>query len=106
MCKQRAIHFLRILALIEGVSFLLLLFVGMPLKYGLAMPLGVKVLGWIHGVLFAGFCLGLVLATLLAGWRMRRGLLLLTAALLPFGPFFVDGRFPRYLREAEGDSLR
>jgi integral membrane protein len=50
----------RMIAIIEGWSFILLLLIGMPLKYMAGIPLPVKILGWIHGVLFVAFC-GLLL---------------------------------------------
>lgn len=46
------IRILRIVALIEGVSFLVLLGIGMPLKYLADIPAAVRITGWAHGVLF------------------------------------------------------
>jgi integral membrane protein len=43
---------LRIIGFIEGVSFLILLLIAMPLKYYFDLPMAVKITGWIHGVLF------------------------------------------------------
>ena len=83
---------LRALAWMEGLSFLLLLGVAMPLKYAAGRPLAVKVFGWIHGALFVAL---LVLAALEArrGRRpLRWTLLVLLASLLPFGPFLLDRR--------------
>ena len=50
---------LRILAFAEGVSFLLILFVTMPLKYGMGMADPNYVVGLIHGLLFVMY-VGLV----------------------------------------------
>src|SRR5688572_25686419 len=77
---------LRTVAKIEGVSFLVLLGIAMPLKYAAGIPEAVKIVGWIHGVLFVALC------ALIAG-AMRRGNLpfktaamVFVASLLPFGP--------------------
>lgn len=90
---------LRTLAWIEGISFLLLLGVAMPLKYLADLPMAVKVAGWAHGILFVAFAGALALTMLVAGWTLARGALFFIAALLPFGPFVVDGRLRRH--EAE-----
>ena len=42
----------RIISMVEGVSFLLLLFAAMPAKYYLGVPEAVTVMGWAHGILF------------------------------------------------------
>lgn len=92
---------LRAIGLIEGVSFLLLLGVAMPLKYLAGMPQAVSVVGWIHGVLFITFCIALTQAHQEAKWSAWRSGTVLIAALLPFGPFVIDGRLRR-----EDDALR
>ena len=86
---------LRTIGLIEGVSFLLLLGVAMPLKYFAGLPLAVKIAGWIHGLLFIAFCMFLLAAQGERRWPMRRTALVFVAALLPFGPFVIDGRLRR-----------
>jgi integral membrane protein len=93
---------LRIVGWIEGVSFLLLLGVAMPLKYAYGRPEYVKVLGWVHGLLF--FAFGALLAVVHANlaWPLRRTALVFLAALLPFGPFVMDSR----MRTWEAESPR
>ena len=83
---------LRAIGLVEGVSFLILLGVAMPLKYFAGMPQTVKVVGWIHGLLFITFCMALLQTRLDAKWNAWRTGTILVAALLPFGPFVIDGR--------------
>ncbi len=83
---------LRTIGLIEGVSFLLLLGVAMPLKYFAGLPQAVKIVGWIHGLLFITFCMLLLQARLDAKWNAWRTGTILVAALLPFGPFVIDNR--------------
>ena len=85
---------LRLVGRLEAVSFLLLLGVAMPLKYGLGMPGAVKVVGWGHGVLFMLYCLLVLRAA--TEYRFKHTLTagLFVAALLPFGPFFAERRLP------------
>ncbi|MEX0802068.1 MAG: DUF3817 domain-containing protein [Candidatus Binatia bacterium] len=83
---------LRVIGLIEGVSFLLLLGVAMPLKYFAGLPTAVTVVGWLHGILFIGFFIVLMLARESMQWGLRWTGIVLLAALLPLGPFVIDGR--------------
>ena len=80
------------LAFLDGIALLLLVFIAVPLKYLLDLPLGVKILGPIHGTLF----LSLMIASLSAVSRgtLRPGLaaLLFVGALLPLGAFYADYR--------------
>ena len=90
---------LRRLGLVEGTSFLVLLFVAMPLKYLADWPAAVKWVGWAHGVLFLAYVLQLALVFFTLRWPFARGALLLVAALVPFGPFLLDRRMKSYARE-------
>jgi integral membrane protein len=86
---------LRVTGLIEGVSYLVLLGIAMPLKYLAGMPMAVKVVGWIHGGLFVLFCLALAHVWLSAGWSIWRAAGVFIASLIPFGTFAIDGRLKR-----------
>jgi integral membrane protein len=92
---------LRIIGLIEGISFLVLLGVAMPLKYFAGLPQAVTVVGWIHGLLFITFCVAPTQAHQEAKWTLWRTGGVLIAALLPFGPFVIDSGLRR-----EDESLR
>ena len=83
---------LRGIGLIEGVSFLLLLGIAMPLKYVWGMPMAVKVVGWAHGVLFVLFGMALLQVWKEHRWAFGRVALTFIAALVPFGPFVIDRR--------------
>lgn len=91
------------MALTEGVSFLVLLGVAMPLKYVWGIPVAVKVVGWIHGLLFVIFCVALLRTMIIARWSLVRSVGVFVAALLPLGPFLIDGRMLLY--EAEFGKL-
>lgn len=81
---------LRLIGLLEGSSFLALLFVGMPLKYLLGMPLAVRVLGSAHGFLFVAFVYLVIAAALERSWPLRKTALALGASVVPFGTFAID----------------
>lgn len=90
------VHTLRLVALTEGVSFLVLLGVAMPLKYFLGMPQAVRIVGWAHGILFVSLCFLLLKVTLEERWPLKRAAMVFIAALLPFGPFVIDKRLKHY----------
>lgn len=90
----------RLVGMIEGVSFLVLLFVAMPLKYFAGMPHAVLYVGWIHGVLFMAYAA--VAFTAWGNGHLPTKLLGLAAlaSVLPFGPFVIDHR----LKSVEGPA--
>lgn len=96
---KNPIPFLRKVALAEAVSFLLLLGVAMPMKYFMDLPVAVRVVGMIHGVLFVIFCVALLRTMVVAKWPILRSATIFIAALLPFGPFVVDRRMANYETE-------
>ena len=105
MNMQNPVSLLRVVAMVEGISFLVLLLVAMPLKYFAEMPMAVKVAGWAHGGLFVLFLIALIYTTTLAGWSIARALLILVAALLPFGPFVLDRRMVQYADELQSSEM-
>ena len=80
----------RLTGILEGISFLVLLFIAMPLKYLADMPLAVRIAGSLHGLLFIAFCRAVYRARTLCAWSHRQVGEALLASLLPFGPFFLD----------------
>lgn len=80
----------RKVAVAEGISYLLLLFVAMPLKYFANMPLAVKYTGWAHGLLFVLYAAFLIMAWMEQKWKFSKAVLIFLASLLPFMPFVVD----------------
>ena len=97
---------LRAVALVEGVSFLVLLGIAMPLKYLADMPMAVKVVGWAHGALFILLCGILAHTKSRVGWSIRQAAVVVIAALLPFGPFVIDGRLKRQEQARADDPDR
>lgn len=98
---KTALGRLRVIALIEGVSFLLLLFIAMPLKYMASIPEPVAIIGMIHGVLFVLYILALLNAMIAYRWSILRGLIAFILASVPFGTFWLDRQ---WRREQEGFS--
>lgn len=82
---MNAVGALRTLGIVEGLSFVVLLFVAMPLKYVWDYPHAVRVVGMAHGVLFVAFVMALTYASSDRGWPARRWLELFVASLVPFG---------------------
>lgn len=88
---------LRMLGMAEGASYIVLLGIAMPLKYLADLPLAVRIVGMIHGLLFVGFLVALVHAWTDRSWKLALPVKVFIAALLPFGPFVID----RQLRQEQ-----
>jgi integral membrane protein len=86
----------------EGLSFLLLLGIAMPLKYLAGRPEAVQWVGWAHGVLFILYLVLIAKAWAQRRWPLARPFLLVAAAFFPFGPFLIEPRLRRWEAEAEG----
>lgn len=87
------INVFRIVALLEGLSYILLLFVAVPVKYFMNDPQYVKLLGMPHGILFM---LYIILAFMLKDemkWTKRIFRSVLLASIIPFGTFFIDRKY-------------
>jgi len=80
----------------EGYSYLLLLFVAMPLKYMAGIAMAVKIAGMLHGILFIAFCILLVLAWKESKWPFKENVIFFIASLIPFGTFFTKSKIKSY----------
>jgi integral membrane protein len=77
----------------EGISLILLFFIAMPLKHFFDMPLGVKVVGMAHGLLFVAY---VVIATLIKPklhWNLTTFAMIILASLVPFGTFYMEKKY-------------
>lgn len=90
----------RAVALLEGLSFIVLLFIAMPLKYLAGMPMAVRVVGMAHGLLFVLYLFALMEAAIALRWNIVRVLVAFGASLVPFGNFLLDARLRREEQEA------
>ena len=79
----------RIISIIEGLSYLILVFIAMPLKYMFNYPIAVKIVGMSHGVLFILFFVALVMAMNRYKWKFL-GFQLFVYSLLPFGFILIE----------------
>ena len=82
----------RALGMLEGISFLFLLGVAMPLKYMANLPEMVRWTGWVHGGLFLVYCYVVLMALINGALPFWKSVVAFLAALIPFGPFLVDRR--------------
>lgn len=86
---------LRLVAFLEGLSLVILLFVAMPLKYMADMPAMVRIVGMAHGLLFIVYVGYVLFARSEFGWDMRKTLLALVLSIIPFGTFWADWKLFR-----------
>ncbi|TAE54682.1 MAG: DUF3817 domain-containing protein [Bacteroidetes bacterium] len=86
---------LRIIGFLEGISYLVLLCIAMPLKYMMGMPLAVQITGSFHGLLFVLYGIWVLRVTVLHKWSFGKMLLAGIASLVPFGTFWADWKLFR-----------
>ena len=82
---------LRALAILEGISWILLI-ITMVIKYGADIEGPNKVVGMIHGVLFIGFCVWVLRYSFKIKWPIKTTLICLASSLLPFTTFIADAK--------------
>lgn len=87
---------LRLIGFLEGLSFLVLLFIAMPAKYILDIPILVKYVGMGHGLLFVLFLVILFIVCERKKWSIKIFIYGLIAAVLPFGPFVFDSKLKKH----------
>lgn len=78
---------------LEGASFLILLFIAMPLKYHWHMPLAVRVVGMAHGLLFLAYLFSAYNMASKFDWSFRKQAKAYIAAFLPFGTFVFNAKY-------------
>jgi len=82
---------LRILAILEGISLLSLVFIAVPVKYGLNNPSLVRMLGPVHGTLFLLFLFNTLSVGVEQGWKFKETTWkVILACFIPFGIFYID----------------
>ncbi len=97
MLLPREYEWLRWAGWAEGLSFLLLLGIAMPLKYLAGRPEAVRLVGSAHGGLFVIYIVVALIAARRFAWPWHRFAIAFIAAFLPFGPFWFDARLRREL---------
>lgn len=92
---MNAIKTLRTVGIMEGWSFLILLFIAMPLKYFFDKPMAVTIVGALHGLLFILYVLAILYVWNVKKWPFMRAFLAGVSSVIPFGPFIFDRKFLR-----------
>jgi integral membrane protein len=87
------INIFRIVAFLEGVSYILLLGIAVPIKYVFDDPTYVKLLGMPHGLLFIAFIILAIIIGSELKWNNKTLFYVLLASIIPFGTFFVDKKY-------------
>ncbi len=87
--------FFRKIAFAEGISFLALLLIAMPLKYFADMPMAVTVIGGIHGALFVGLAIAAYIVMDKYKKPFTWGLKVFVASIIPFGTFYMEKEWKR-----------
>ena len=87
---MKEIQLLRKLGFAEGFSFIILLFIAMPLKYFYDLPLAVKYTGWAHGLLFVAYVTNAYYVKEIRKQSYVKFIYAFVAALVPFGTFIYD----------------
>ena len=95
---------LRVIGFLEGVSYLLLLFVAMPLKYAAGMPLAVKITGAAHGALFVLYIIAVMWAARSCRWPFKRAAEAFFVSLYPFGTFLFDAKLKAEMEQLTADE--
>lgn len=99
------VQLLRLVSFLEGISFILLLGIAMPLKYMMDKPFLVPYAGMFHGLMFIAFVALLLMVCQIKGWSLKVFLLGFVASLLPFMPFWFERYVHRLDLEQYEDEL-
>jgi integral membrane protein len=83
---------LRMISVLEGISYLALLTFAMPIKYMAGDPEPVRIVGMAHGVLFILFVLALADVWRAHRWSLKFLLFCFACSLVPFAPFWLEGK--------------
>ncbi|MDI1317540.1 DUF3817 domain-containing protein [Flavobacterium sp.] len=87
----------KIIALVEGISALLLFFFAMPMKYIFNEPIYVKHIGMAHGILFTTYIIFATILKFNENWSFKKYGIICLASIPPFGTFYIE---KKYLRNA------
>jgi integral membrane protein len=82
---------------LEGISFLILLVIAMPLKYLADIPEAVAVVGMLHGILFVLFIVSIMVMTVLHRWTFLWVSGAVLSSIIPFGPFIFDKMLRKHM---------
>ncbi len=102
-CKKKIemskVKLFRIVGFLEGLSYVLLLFIATPIKYTMGDPQYVRFLGMPHGLLFITYIVLSIILKPELKWNSRQFNLVLLASVIPFGTFYIDKKFLSFNNE-------
>ena len=87
------IKILRVISYLEGISYILLLFIAVPIKYYANDPSFVKLLGMPHGLLFVAYVILSLVNSKKYNWSFIKTIVVLISSIIPFGTFYVDYKY-------------
>lgn len=104
--KMKTLQRFRVISITEGISFLVLLFIAMPMKYTMDMPLAVTYVGWVHGALFVLYILIIFPTSRKLNWSYMKTFWGVIVSVLPFGPFLFDRKLKQEQRARESSPKK
>ena len=93
MLLDKIKSFFRVIAFLEGISYIILIFIAVPVKYWMGDEQYVKILGMPHGVLFITYLFLALLFKKQENWNFKIFSIIILASILPFGTFYVDKKY-------------
>jgi integral membrane protein len=91
------LRYFKIIAFLEGISLLLLVFFAMPMKYIFENPIFIRPIGMAHGLLFIGYIIMAIILKYEENWSGKKFGFVAIASVIPFGTFYIE---IKYLRNA------
>ena len=85
-----SVGILRFVGILEGISYLVLLIIAMPLKYLFDLPMAVTIVGGLHGFLFVSYVIMVAFVKFKKRWSILWGIWAVFLAFIPFGTFYLD----------------
>ena len=90
---KKGIKVFKIISSLEAISFIVLLFIAMPVKYIWDTPQLVQIVGMAHGVLFILYIAFAVYAWRVLHWSVKKLFIAIICSVVPFGPFYVERNY-------------
>lgn len=100
------VKILRWTGVVEGISFLVLVLVAMPLKYFFDSPQMVRTVGMAHGWLFLAYVALAMYAAITVRWSFMKWLWITAASLIPIGTFITDRQLKREYQTSTPDQVK
>ncbi|WP_108671699.1 DUF3817 domain-containing protein [Peribacillus acanthi] len=94
---KKSLLSLRWLAISEGISYLVLLLIAMPLKYWAGIPEVVTVVGGLHGLLFVLYVFAVIAVKFTAKWSFLWAIWAVFLSFVPFGTFWIDKQVKKHI---------